>query len=185
MSDFRLRLKRETTAAHDRVDAAFGALDITEPTDFRTFLYGQYLGHLSVQTAFEDAVQSSALKGRIEAIAQDLKKLGIEHCLKDCELPQKSDKMAQFHPLGLTYVIAGSLHGTNVLRKLWKQSNDPDVLSANNFMTYSGLHTEWSEVLSALKTKRFTPAQQIQIIRSANYAFSLFEAGLVRARTTN
>jgi len=185
MPDFRLRLKSETSAAHDRVDAAYGALDITQRSDFSTFLQGQYLGHLSVQTALKDGKLSSGLQGRIEAIKQDLEKLGAIPRAASCIFVEKSDKTAQFHALGLTYVIAGSLHGTNVLRKLWKQSDDKSVLSANNFMHYAGLSREWSQVLAALKTKRFTPAQEIQIIRSANYAFSLFEAGLRKARTTN
>ena len=178
MGDFRLRLKEQTRAAHDRVDAGFGALDISRRSDFTTFLRGQHIGHILTQASYPPGEAFPALEERIKAIAADLRVLGGDAARPTPDFIDKYVKTDPNHPLGLTYVIAGSLHGTNVLRKMWAKAADDVVLSADNFMNFSGLNPEWAEVISALKTEAFSMVDELQIIRTVNYTFDLFNAGL-------
>jgi len=177
MRDFRRKLKYETQDAHRRVDMKFGALDVSKHKDYYQFLSGQLYGHLSVRDAFLESANFNALDDRIEAIKKDIYTLGGE--VHDWDIGRVS---ADYHSLGLRYVIAGSLHGTNVLRSTWKRSNSAAVLAANHFMNFQGLQFEWVDMLNALNEDDFSILEQNAIISAANYAFGLFEKGIDTCR---
>jgi len=77
--------------------------------------------------------------------------------------------------LGFIYVIAGSLHGVNVLRRVWSTSTDHRVLSASNFMDYSDLNAQWARLLGMFNATSFSAADQARIISAAQAAFDIFE----------
>jgi heme oxygenase len=174
VSDFRKTLKEATRQAHDKVDDGFSHFDISLKTDYCQFLQAQLLGHEAAHSLCAADTGPKAMTSRIQALKDDIAILGGA-ALKP--LPKPSSKA---HPLGLTYVIAGSWHGTSVLRKAWSRSSDETVLAANNFMDASALKAEWSEVLAIFKTQSFTSSETEKIVASANQTFAIFEQGLKR-----
>ncbi len=79
------------------------------------------------------------------------------------------------HPLGLTYVIAGSHFGNKLLLQKWATASDPCVLLAGRFLSSTAMKDYWRYFAEYLRTTLFTLTDQQRIIESAKTCFGVFE----------
>jgi len=119
------RLKRETWPAHKRLDQALIKHDLTTQLGLSSYLEVHYIARQTLNATFSVTHKDSAL----ELIRNDLTTLGVGE-----PLVLETDSFTNPHPVGLTYVIAGSSLGSKVLYKVWSRSLDETVKRAGKFM---------------------------------------------------
>lgn len=69
------RLRAHTAAAHDAVDAAFGAHDLTNRVDYRRFLLSHALALPAAEAAFAACTDLPSWRERTSLLAADLREL--------------------------------------------------------------------------------------------------------------
>ena len=114
----RFRLRAATQADHDEVDAAFGAVDLADAAQYRTFLQAQAAAFIPVEQAI-DAADTLAVvpdwpeRRRADLLRQDLSELGAAP-------GEYLDPPALASPsavLGAIYVLEGSRLGGRLLAR--------------------------------------------------------------------
>jgi heme oxygenase len=104
-------------------------------------------------------------------ISEDLATLGVTKPAFHTNEPLSAP-----HPLGLTYVIAGSSLGSKVLFKIWNTSTDDIVKRAGKFMSFAKDSSDWKDFLAHIETCVYSEEDTKTIIYSANYCFAVFES---------
>jgi len=106
------RLRAETAAAHEAVDAAYARYDLADPDGYRAFL----LAHARALPAVEMALAGAALppwRERTTALSADLAALGVA-MPAPLSLDPPTDPAAAW---GMLYVIEGSRLGGMLLER--------------------------------------------------------------------
>jgi len=172
----RERLKKETALAHERLDQALIKHDLTSRQGLSDYLQIHYIARRALNEVFStDLIDQSLV-----SLSEDLAALGINepdvHIIEPLVAP---------HPLGLTYVIAGSSLGSKVLFRIWNASTDETVKQAGKFMAFAKDSSAWRDFLVQIKTYEYTEQEIKKIIESANYSFAVFESAnerMIRGR---
>ncbi|MHA6722750.1 biliverdin-producing heme oxygenase [Sphingomonas sp. RS2018] len=173
MSGARGLLRSATAAAHERVDAAFGAADLGSRTGYAAFLAAQASAHLPVEAALEAAGAARVLadwptRRRTEALIADLADLGEP--LPPAIDPPMFDTPARM--LGAIYVLEGSRLGGAML----KRSVAPGL--PTRFLG-SAVPGGWRALIEFLDQMLATEQESNQATEAALAVFDRFErAGL-------
>lgn len=175
------KLLREGTAdCHARVDAAFGAFDLSSPDGYRDFLTAQARAFLPIEEALDSAGAAVLLpdwpeRKRGNALISDLNCLKV-HIPAASPVPRVDCAAAIW---GQIYVLEGSRLGGQVL----KRSLLPDLPQA--FLGHRIEHGAWRTLLDRIDQALTEPADRATTLDAARATFAVFEraAGMVRVRT--
>lgn len=164
-------LKLETSDAHARVDEAYSRFTLHRPEGLAAFLRA-HAGALAVCAQKMPSDWAAILRRRAEAARFDLSALRAE---PPHELRSAPPGDTQGDPLGVAYVVAGSLHGTTVLRARFLRDRDPACFPDGfqpMFLQGAAWKPLWAEVLDGLAHR----APSAALRDSALATFALFEA---------
>ena len=169
--DYRVCLRHETKAAHDRLDVLLSGLDIARRDDLAVFMQI----HLKCFCVMQDwshrgTASDVALAGMISRIRADLAALDASPALLVGRL------RSSVHPLAMEYVIAGSRLGTKVLAGRWAQSTDPKVRAAHHYFGADITSDGWKAVCAKLTQIAPDSRTASEITRDALRLFNLFLA---------
>ena len=167
----RFELRDQTQKAHKRLDAALIKHDLTTVSGLSAYLSVHYLAGKHLETITLEPDCHKDISRKISAIEADLDLLSVSS--PDWKAAPQARNC---HPLGLTYVIAGSALGSKLLFKSWSSSSDANVLNAKNFMTYSKDSKLWNKFLSRAEKTSPKKAELNEVIEAANHCFGIFEA---------
>lgn len=171
----RVALKAETRSHHDRVDALLNPNDLSSRTGLGRFLLMQ-AGALSVLEPIMDDPRYLPPPRQLDLVKADLETLSISAA------PFASALVTDdLHPVGLTYVIAGSHFGNKVLKNNWAATTDPRVLLAGRFLCSVAMKDYWPRFSDYLRKSAFEPPERSRIIRSAKTCFRVFEEAFLFA----
>ena len=172
----RARLRRETTAEHERLDAEASRLNLAQRGDFATFI------------AMQEAAFASLLRGRATGhfVTRDMLKMFRDACLSDlahlgrdpAPAPEVASDSA---PEAVDHIILGSRLGTAVLRPIWQVSDDPVVSGANAYFSLPLMQTIWRQHCDALSSRPVCGNLSDKILDDTRQLFTLFSAALSNA----
>ncbi len=164
------RLRRETRAAHERVDARFASLNLKDPDDYRRFLMLHAIAFLPIEKALTDAgaarlVDDWEAMRRSPELVADLEALGLP--VPSDEGGPTFDNDAEM--LGAIYVLEGSRLGGAVLRK----SVDPDF--PHRFLSHPQPPGRWRGLVAMLERNLYESVQVDSAVKAARGSFAYFE----------
>lgn len=182
---FRRHLKQATDAHHQRVDQRFDQLDLHSNADRRIFLHSHALAlsnvapfldrahEVSGPVSFLPRVWSEQVRLLEADLRQDLAVSGDNPAVFDLPLD------ASHHVLGITYVIAGSRLGGQVLAKRFaaKQSG----ARVPHYLTRPLPQGAWRQLCDHLDSIVDGEIQD-QVVCSAMYMFDRFEGAVTRTK---
>lgn len=161
-------LRTATASAHDRVDQAFGAFDLSDPDDYRAFLIAQAGPLLSAEAAIDAFDPVALLPDWPERRRAPL----IRGDLADFNAP--APQLEPFHvhsdaaALGVIYVLEGSRLGGALLAR-----NVPMDLPAR-FIRCAPAPKRWQGLIEVLDDNLVTPHQREVAADAACEVFDLF-----------
>jgi len=163
-------LRSETRGDHDRVDALFSQLDLSDPAHYRRFLAAQAGPHLAVEDALDRAdvgklVEDWPVRRRSVLLQSDLDDLGM--VAADEVPPSLPDPSSQ---LGALYVLEGSRLGGAVLRRRLPTSFPMRFLGAE------APKGSWPRLLEILEEHLYGPERIGLAVEAAKAVFARFEA---------
>ena len=166
--DLRQRLRIETRFDHDLVDAAMTDLQLDRREGLIAWLqmHRAELHRLEPVMAQLGANAPPVISHLIDA---DLMALGVNLPV----LPIDRSAM-HLHPLGLTYVIAGSHFGAKVLRERWRLSHDVSVKAAHHMLNSELMALYWPRFVGLLNATKPDQAETVAIIAAAKACFNGF-----------
>jgi heme oxygenase len=164
------RLRRETRAAHERVDARFSALNLRVEDDYRRFLMLHAIAFLPVEKAVTDAgaarlVEDWEAMRRTPELLADLQALGLA-APSDEGGPCFNDDAEM---LGAIYVLEGSRLGGAALRK----SIDPTF--PHRFLAHPQPKGRWRVLVALLERNLGESVRVDSAVEAALGAFAFFE----------
>lgn len=161
-------LRTATASAHDRVDQAFGAFDLSDRDDYRAFLIAQAGPLLSAEAAI-DAFDPVALlpdwpeRRRAPLICADLADFNAP-----TPQPEPFQVRSDAAALGVIYVLEGSRLGGALLAR-----NVPMDLPAR-FIRCAPAPKRWQGLIEVLDHHLATPDQHKVAADAACAVFDLF-----------
>ena len=168
-------LRTATDAAHARTDAAFSAIDLTTVQGRGRFLAAQAHGFEAARRAFAthgEAEWEAVSRARRDAALADADPMLL------LGLPQTD--LSGHDPLGVAYVVAGSLHGAGILRTRLRRSGlrRLPVFFSRPGPVVGDLRPVWADVLERLGRAREGRAPAL--VSAAEATFAAFAAPLSR-----
>ena len=170
------RLRYDTAADHDRLDARFSQLDLQVRADFPVFLAAHFMAFSTLRRLGMQGrlVRQDDLARFEQALGRDLNVFGHNaHPTLTMDAP--------CDPIALDHIVLGSRLGTAVLRKRWQGSSDAMVLRAG---AYFGLPQDahlWRQHCAAMAERDETGADADRAVADTRRLFGLFETALSRA----
>ena len=168
--DARSALRQRTRAAHDRVDAAFGALDLGRDEDYVRFLQAHAAAHRALLFVWPADLP---LGDDLSLIERDLAALGSAAHHAKMRVPTFRQGA-----LGAAYVVAGSHFGKRVLRRERTMvAGEAGPLRYLSSLTTQGV---WRTVLQRLND--FSDGEEgiSALVSDATATFELFGRALSR-----
>lgn len=168
----RAALRAGTAAEHVRVDALFGAFDLSDPDDYRRFLGAQAAAFLPIEAAIDAAGASPRLgdwreRRRSASLLHDLAALGL--AVPAPVTPPRLDGEAA--ALGAIYVLEGSRLGGALLRRAVPREFPQAFLNAPQ------PPGAWRKLLETLDDCLYETASVEAAVGAARRTFQCFEAG--------
>lgn len=159
------RLRAETHADHERVDAAFGSCDFADSDGYRRFLTAQ----AAAWKTLEPMLDGGSLD-RAAALAADLDALGIvpPPALDEANLPPAGS-------LGMRYVLEGSRLGSTVLLRELEARSPTMAATASRYLVESARLDGWRALSGRLQSPRRDDDGEATIVNDARRVFALFE----------
>ena len=153
-------LRGATADSHDLTDAVFGAFDLACVRGFERFLTAQHAGLSSAERelrAHDARDWADVVARRLDAIREDLGRT-----------PRLRVPLRTPEPIGIAYVVAGSLHGTSVLRGRYLERNPGRALP--RFFSAMDWKPMWADVLARLERR----GEDAAVLLSARRTFEAF-----------
>jgi heme oxygenase (biliverdin-IX-beta and delta-forming) len=157
------RLRAETAAAHEAVDAAYGGFALADPVSYAAFLRA----HARALPAVEQALAGWALptwRPRTEALAADLADLGVP-APEPYAMSRPGEAAAAW---GMLYVIEGSRLGGAMLERQVAAGLPRRYLASRH------LPGEWRALLAALDAAATDDAWTERAVTAARATFDLY-----------
>ncbi|MBM2576035.1 hypothetical protein JQC91_06940 [Jannaschia sp. Os4] len=163
----RARLRVETRAAHDAVDAAVADLDLRRADDLRAMLRGQ-------------AAAFGAMGGAgLGDLDEGLRDLRADLAALGAEMPAPMAPPAVDHPLARRYLWLGSRLGARMMAKAHRGA-DPRAARAGRWLARPAPQGAWPALVEDLSARPATGAEADRIVAAALAWFALFEAAALR-----
>ena len=162
------RLRRETAADHDAVDAGYGRFALDDPTDYRLFLAAHARALPAVEAVLASDGDLPPWRGRTALLAEDLAALGA---IAPSPLPFAAGSGERW---GALYVIEGSRLGGMLLARRIGSGQPAAYLGAKH------LPGEWRALLGAIDAHAAGEAEpwRAAAVEGARRAFGLYRAAL-------
>ena len=165
----RFRLRDETSAAHERVDALYSRFDLAADEGYAAFLTAQARAFMPVEAALNEAgagdiVADWAGRLRSDALAHDLAALG----LKAAEPLPAPVFTTEAEILGGAYVLEGSRLGGALLRRSVPADRPRAFMAASD-------PGRWRGFVAVLEQRLTGQAAIEQAISAALATFAVFE----------
>ncbi len=175
----RLCMRSVTAATHNRLDARFGALDLTGLAGYRQFLEASAAALLPLEMALINARVARIFpdweeRSRQVAILDDLAQTGGR--MEPLPLPGPLDFGGV---LGTMYVLESSRLGARILLNRVKRSTDPAVLAATAYLRHGADRHFWQSFLAVIESHSAT-LHESGAIDGAVKAFEMFERAAAR-----
>lgn len=171
MPELRDALRNETRDAHEKVDGAFGSLNLAEREDYQRFLAAHYIATAPLQPIL--AGFTARELGRTEPdftamLHSDLSALGV-----DPDALPRIDPPANIDPRAVTYVIAGSRLGLSMLRRqpYWGKA---EGISSSYMEDGEGM-VLWKSLLGWFAEQKADQAEIEAVCGAARQCFTVFE----------
>lgn len=165
----RERLRRDTRAAHDIVDASFERFDLSTVHGYREFLacHGDALRQIRPSHGSHEQLTCDvrAMLGRLD---KDLAILGGQH--RQSPLPSTR----RLHPVSVEYVLLGSHMGMQILHKRWLKARHPATSAASRFLSTPLEPLRWKTFCSLLSTLPDNGSIADTIVADALSVFSIY-----------
>lgn len=166
---FRDRLRADTRAAHEDVDAAFSAHDPTSLAGYAGFLAAH---DAALRTLDRDTTLPPPLRARITRdialIGRDLAHLGA--CADRMPLPS-----AHVHdPVAVEYIHLGSRMGLKIILNRWRQSRDDRVGVSAAFLSATDPPDLWRHFCTRLATMPVSGPVADRIVTDCISLFSIY-----------
>lgn len=180
-SSLRALLRKETQAAHKRLDMAIQPIALRDAPQYRRFLEAHAeallpleatLVHSGVRRLFPDWDR----RVRSPALAEDITRLGGTVPPFDLLRPLDTAGL-----LGAMYVLEGSRLGATILLDIVSQSPDPVVRDATAYLSQGAQKRLWPSFVAMLEHHAATVDDIPGAVRAARQAFAVFEVALLRA----
>ena len=120
----RERLRRETRSLHECLDARVSCFDVRDPAGLARFLSLHMAAFDRMARPDPDAGLAAAMTDLRARALTDLEALGYAAPQSPAGAP------IRYHPVAMSYVVAGSRLGGTVLRTRWLAATDPAVRCA-------------------------------------------------------
>jgi len=170
-------LRALTAPAHERVDAAFSHLSLTDPTGYRRFLHAHQMilpecERVLAESGAADLLPDWPSRVRAPALAADIATVG----------GMPAPGIARLAPLspagvwGMLYVLEGSRLGGAVLARRVQDNPDPLCRAATRYLRHGEGLRLWPGFVAALEAAPVVQDDPDTVIASALAAFDLFEA---------
>lgn len=170
MISLRQQLRQITREPHDRLDALMRPLDVSKASGLGVFLQIQHYALRHLVPVIAQSQQFSFKKAYLRSIELDLTALSVSAAT----FPAFKD-IRTMHPLGATYVVAGSHSGAKLMLKRWLESDDPQVIKAGHYLRSASEGDIWPEVSDYLKSCRLGDREEKDVLQSALLSFALYE----------
>ncbi|WP_374412431.1 biliverdin-producing heme oxygenase [Novosphingobium colocasiae] len=166
-------LRCATGPAHDKLDAAFGSLDLTRRDDLARFLRGHAIGMAAIFAPFRAFVGGElhlSCPDYPAALRADLTELGED----TTTLPRISSPWlaADGAALGLAYVVAGSRLGLAMLRKRGYHGQSAGLCS--RYMENESGIGIWQALLAHMRAATLDDAHIAAACAAARDTFACF-----------
>lgn len=167
-STARSLLRTATASAHERVDRAFGAFDLSDRDDYRAFLIAQAGPLLSAEAAIDAFDPHSLLPDWPERRRAALLRADLADF--DVPAPQLEPLAVQSNAaaLGVIYVLEGSRLGGALLAR-----NVPMDLPGR-FIRCAPAPKRWQELIDVMDRHLVKPHEHAVAVEAARTVFDLF-----------
>lgn len=171
----RLFLRQETNASHERVDQLYSELDLTDATDYETFLRCNLkaLNRFSLDN-LPKAVRDYVSEARA-LLHEDIALLGGA-----AEAAAEGD--IEVDGRASLYVFGGAGFGQRVLQKRWSRSKDCHVLQAGNYLAHREAAALWSAFMRLCEEDILTQEQRYIIVYSSRAIFDAYAEAFLSSR---
>lgn len=158
-------MRRETGAAHGRVDGLFGACDLATEQGYGTFLRAQAVAWETLRPLLDDGSLA-----RADALRRDLDALGlaVPPPLRNVDLPEMATT-------GHDYVLEGSRLGSAVLLRQLRAASPALAEKAGAYLLESGDTAGWKLLSTRLQNEGGVHDSNDKIVEDALFVFDLFE----------
>jgi heme oxygenase len=180
----RHKLRIATAAAHAKLDARLGALDLGIPSQYRSFLEMNAAALLPLESALVDAgvgrhFPDWRLRERSAAIWHDLARVGGE--VQTLALPDDLTRhLTDDGIFGTMYVLEGSRLGAKVLLKRIAESDGAIVKGALAYLRHGEGQNLWQGYLTVLEAYARQGGNISEAIEAAKRTFSFFMEAAAR-----
>ncbi len=169
MNAIRERLRVGTSASHSRLDASLIEYDLTTRAGLKAYLSVHFVARENLHRISTEPNERQSHARKLGELRDDLRVLG------SAPPTVRLDDFAIRHPLGLSYVIAGSSLGSKLLYKQWLLSDDDVVGRAGQFLTSAKDSSDWVDFLKKTDTLCLSDSELDEVVASANTVFAVFE----------
>ena len=173
MNSLRAILREKTSDAHEALDAALIDYDLTSRSGLRDYLRVHYRARVQLTKLYSGHPIEVDHTQSLSALQSDLSVLGAK-----LPHPMNLELSGDLHPVGVTYVVAGSSLGSKLLFKHWSRAVDEKVRQAGTFMTRAKDNADWIKFLAYIDAADFSAKEIEHIVISANGCFAIFEAAI-------
>ena len=178
LTSLRARLRDDTRALHEHLDAVVSRFDPSTAEGLACFLQMQSLALRAIEPHAAQAASLGALQDLLQRADSDLRQM---------ETGDRPDTpaIAPLHPQAIDYMIAGSRLGTQVLRKRWLAATAPHVRQASAYFSAPSYIDLWTSFCRS--TEAMSPRGPVadQIVHDACRLFRLYADFAAPVRVTN
>lgn len=173
----RARLRDALAPDHERVDAAYGALDLARAGDLALFVAAHRLALHGLDARTEDRpgdeprhMPPGALGDLVRRLDRDASALGLD------PLAAVTPSGPPIPALAADYVVLGSRLGARVLRRRWEAG--AVARGAGRYLCAPPPTGAWRALCLDLSARPAEGAEAERVVRGARAAFALFEGAL-------
>lgn len=159
------RLRKETSTAHEKVDALFGTSDFATERGYVAFLRAQAIAWETLRPLLDQGSLN-----RADALRRDLHQLG-----QDAPRPLAGVDLPDVATVGHRYVLEGSRLGSQVLLRLLQAKAPALADRASDYLVESGDTAGWKALSTSLQIDAGACDNEQAIIADALFTFGLFE----------
>lgn len=174
--DLRQRLRQETRAAHEALDAHVDGFDIATYDGLARFLAMHAAALGALQGTRQPAHETPTFAGLGAMARLDLGILGIDFPAT------AASRNGPDEAVGVRYVILGSHLGARVLQGRWRKSTDLRVQSAGAFLAAAVATSGWRELCTHLSQIEAQGPDADAVVAQAQGVFTLYMACAVQAK---
>lgn len=173
----RARLRSDTRAQHEALDAAMARLDLSKPAGLGDFLAVQHAA-MSGLACDEGAGSSAPDRAEVSAVsAEMLAALADDLAALDRPLPGPAARLSA-DPTAVLYILLGSRLGTQVMARHWAASAEGAARAAGRYLTLDPRREAWRAFVQRSGDAPGTGPDADRLVADARAIFGHYAATL-------